>query len=138
VGQAYRLAATKPVTGAFNIAADPVLDATSIGKLVGARPLQLAPSIVRGAALASWKLRLQPTSPGWLDMGMLSPIMDVRRAREELGWEPLFSAGATLGELLDGLRDGAGMQTPPLDPASSGPLRSREFATGIGAIDKLR
>jgi hypothetical protein len=29
------------------------------------------------------------------------------------------------------------MQTPPLDPASSGPLRSREVATGVGATDKL-
>src|SRR5690242_21530793 len=41
---------------------------------------------------SSWKLRLQPTSPGWLDMGMLSPIMDATRAREELGWEPRFTA----------------------------------------------
>ena len=33
--------------------------------------------LVRAAARAAWKLRLQPTSPGWLDMGMLSPIMDI-------------------------------------------------------------
>jgi UDP-glucose 4-epimerase len=67
---------------------------------------------------------------------MLSPIMDTARAREQLGWKPLFSAEATLQALLDGLRDGAGMQTPPLDPAASGPLRAREFTTGIGAKDK--
>jgi UDP-glucose 4-epimerase len=138
VGQAYRLAATKPVAGAFNIAAEPVLDAGVIGRVLGARPLQLAPALVQRAAWASWKLRLQPTSPGWLDMGMLSPIMDSERARQELGWKPLFTAEATLGELLDGLRDGAGLQTPPLDPASSGPLRAREFATGLGGADRLR
>ncbi len=138
VGQAYRLATTKSVAGAFNIAADPVLDDAVIAKILGARPLHLAPAIVRRAAWASWKLRLQPTSPGWLDMGMLSPIMSTKRARQELGWQPLFSAEATVRELLGGLRDGAGIQTPPLDPASSGPLRVREFATGVGATDKLR
>jgi UDP-glucose 4-epimerase len=138
VGEAYRLAATQPVTGAFNIAADPVLDDVVIGAILGARPIQLAPEIVRRAAWASWKLRLQPTSPGWLDMGMLSPIMDAARAREDLGWKPRFSAVETLRELLDGLREGAGIQTPPLDPAASGPLRTREFATGVGATDKLR
>jgi nucleoside-diphosphate-sugar epimerase len=138
VGEAYRLAATKPVTGAFNIAADPILDETTIARALGSRTFQLAPAIVRYAAWASWKLRLQPTSPGWLDMGMLSPIMDTARARKELGWKPLFTTEATLRELLDGLREGAGMKTPPLDPASSGPLRSREFATGVGATDKLR
>jgi UDP-glucose 4-epimerase len=71
-------------------------------------------------------------------MGMLSPIMDAARALEELGWKPRFSAEETLRELLDGLREGAGIQTPPLDPAASGPLRAREFATGVGATDKLR
>jgi UDP-glucose 4-epimerase len=137
VGQAYRLAATKDVAGAFNIAADPVLDGALIGELLGARTPQLPPALVGRAAWASWKLRLQPTPPGWLDMGMLSPIMDTERAREKLGWKPLFTAEETLRELLDGLRDGAGMQTPPLDPASSGPLRAREFATGLGGTDKL-
>lgn len=136
VGQAYRLAAMSAVSGAFNIAADPILDVARIAEILGARPIELAPRGVRAAAWASWMLRLQPTSPGWLDMGMLSPIMDTRRAREELGWQPLFSAVDTLRDLLDGLRDGAGIQTPPLDPAGSGPLRIREFMTGVGGVDK--
>ncbi len=137
VGQAYRLAAMNQVVGAFNIAAEPVLDESLIAGVLEARPIQLAPALVRRAAWVSWKLGLQPTSPGWLDMGMLSPIMDIERARTELGWKPLFTAEETLRELLDGLRDGAGMQTPPLDPASSGRLRAREFATGVGASDRL-
>jgi UDP-glucose 4-epimerase len=137
VGEAYRLAAVKPVRGAFNIAAEPVLDARAIASVVRARPLELSPSVVRGAAWASWKLRLQPTSPGWLDMGIGSPIMQTTRAREQLGWQPGRSATQALGELLEGLREGAGLQTPPLDPASSGPLRAREFATGVGAVDRL-
>ncbi|HEX3511771.1 MAG TPA: NAD-dependent epimerase/dehydratase family protein [Solirubrobacteraceae bacterium] len=136
VGNAYRLAAIQPVSGAFNIAADPVLDAAAIGGELGARVLPVPVEVVRRAAWASWKLRLQPTSPGWLDMGMLSPIMDTTRAREELGWEPAFTATEALRGLLDGLRRGAGLPTPPLDPNESGPLRVREFATGVGAGDR--
>lgn len=135
VGQAYRLAATRPVGGAFNIAGEPVLDAARIGEIVAARPIQVSPAIVRGAASASWRLRLQPTSPGWLDMGMLSPIMDVVRAREELGWTPRHTARETVEDLLAGLREGSGLKTPPLDPAGSGPLRIREFLTGVGGTD---
>lgn len=135
VGRAYALAATNPVAGAFNITAEPVLDATRIAGVLGSRPLMLAPALVRGAAWASWKLRMQPTSPGWLDMGMLSPIMTAARARKELGWEPRFTATETLEELLAGLRTGRGMATPPLDPSRSGPLRIRELVTGVGGTD---
>jgi nucleoside-diphosphate-sugar epimerase len=119
VGHAYRLAATRPVRGAFNIAAEPVLDAAVIGRMLGARTLQLPPVLLRGAAWASWQLRLQPTSPGWLDMGMLSPIMNTARARGELGWEPRYSAEQAVQELLDGLRRREGMGTPPLEPQRS-------------------
>lgn len=136
VGYAYRLAATKPVSGAFNIAAEPVLDAALIARVLGARPLRLPSAIVRRAVWASWKLRLQPTSPGWLDMGMLSPIMNTTRAREELGWEPRFSATQTVEELLDGLRHESDMATPPLDRKQSGRLRVREFATGVGGSEQ--
>jgi UDP-glucose 4-epimerase len=137
VGHAYRLATVKPVQGAFNIAADPVIDAALVGSVLDARTFELSAALVRRAAWASWKLRLQPTSPGWLDMGLLSPIMDSTRAREVLGWEPRRSSVEALEDLIDGLREGAGMQTPPLDPAAGGPLRAREFATGVGATDKL-
>jgi len=133
VGEAYRLAATRPVSGAFNIAADPVLDIEALCRTLHARAFELPVGLVRAAAWASWKLRLQPTSPGWLDMGMFSPIMDSGRAHEELGWHASRTAEQTVLELLDGLRRGTGMQTPPLSPQSSGPLRWREFRSGIGA-----
>jgi nucleoside-diphosphate-sugar epimerase len=137
VGHAYRLAAVNPVDGAFNIAAEPVLDAHAIADVLGARPLQIPVELVRGGAWASWKLRLQPSSPGWLDMGMLSPIMDTTRAREILGWQAQTDAMQTLRELLHGLHDRAGLDTPPLDPAGSGRLRINEFLTGVGATDRV-
>jgi UDP-glucose 4-epimerase len=133
VGEAYRMATTRPVSGAFNIAADPVLDVEVMRCLLQARAVELPAGLVRGAAWASWKLRLQPTSPGWLDMGMLSPIMDSSRAHDELGWHASRTAEQTVLELLEGLCRGTGIQTPPLSSHSSGRLRWREFRSGVGA-----
>lgn len=137
VGEAYRLAATRAVSGPFNLAADPVLDVRSVEQILDTRAIQLSPSLLRALAAGSWKLRVQPTSPGWLDMGMLTPIMDSGRARRELGWKPRVTATDTVLELLRGLRAGAGIQTPPLAPGSSGLLRWRELATGVGASDRV-
>jgi nucleoside-diphosphate-sugar epimerase len=130
VGHAYRLAATRAVNGAFNIAADPVLDARVLQETLDARTVELPLRFVRFVAWASWMLRLQPTSPGWLDMGMLTPIMDVTRAHTELGWISSRTSSQIVLELLDGLRSQAGAATPPLDPRTSGRLRWREFVTG--------
>jgi UDP-glucose 4-epimerase len=132
VGEAYRLAATRDVRGPFNVAAEPVLDPDELGRLLRARPVPVPPGFLRGAAWLTWKLRLQPTPPGWLDMALAVPIMDVTRARTELGWEPRRTAGEALLELLDGMRHGAGLQTPPLDPDTTAPARSREILTGVG------
>jgi hypothetical protein len=59
--------------------------------------------------------------------------MTSERARRELGWNPRRSAEEALLELLDGLRHGRGLPTPPLDPRTGGPLRAREIASGVGA-----
>jgi hypothetical protein len=90
-------------------------------------------NVARTLAGVTWKLRLQPTPPGWLDMALAVPLMDVTRARRELGWTPRFSAGDALLELLTGLRQGTGLETPPRDPDTGGPLRAGELATGVGA-----
>jgi hypothetical protein len=66
-------------------------------------------------------------------MALAVPLMDVSRARAELGWEPRRTAAEALSELLEGLRDGAGYPTPPLEPGGAGPLRAREFLSGVGA-----
>jgi nucleoside-diphosphate-sugar epimerase len=133
VGDAYRRAAFSQATGAFNIAADPILDPERLGKLLGARPVKLPPKLVRSLTAATWRLRLQPTPPGWLDMALSVPLMSTERARGELGWEPRRTSEEALMELIDGLRHGHGLPTPPLDPGTGGPFRARELATGVGA-----
>lgn len=132
VGEAFRLALTKDVRGAFNLAAEPVLDAAEIGRILGARTVPVPTRAARAGAGLSWRLRLQPVPPGWLDLSRQVPIMDTTRAREELGWTPRHGADEALLDLLEGLRTGAGLDTPPLSPKTSGPLRIREILTGIG------
>jgi len=132
VGEAYRLAVTGDAAGAFNVATEPVLDPARLARLLGARRVPLPAAVLRTAAAVSFHAHLQPTEPGWLDMALAVPIMDVRRAREELGWTPAHTSEEALTELLEGIRDGAGMDTPPLAPSTSGPLRIRELLTGVG------
>jgi nucleoside-diphosphate-sugar epimerase len=133
VGDAYRLAVVGDVRGAFNIAAEPVLDPPELGRLLGARPLPVPVKALRMAVEATWKLRLQPTPPGWLDMALAVPLMDIGRAHRELAWTPTRNAGDALLELIDAMRRGDGLQTAPLAPGGAGPLRIREWVTGVGA-----
>ena len=135
VGQAYRLAVVGDARGPFNLAADPVLDADSVAALLDARPVPVPAGLLKAGAAATWRLRLQPVSPGWLDLALRSPLLDAGRARAELGWSPRHSATQALEELLAGLREGAGADTPPLDPDAGGPLRLGEFRTGVGGGD---
>jgi UDP-glucose 4-epimerase len=132
LGEAYRLAAVGDARGAFNIAAEPVLDPPELGRLLDARPLRMSPRVLRALADVSWRLRLQPTPAGWVDMALAVPLMDVSRAHSELGWKPRRGAGEALLELLAGMRESAGESTPPLAPSAGGPLRVREFLTGVG------
>jgi UDP-glucose 4-epimerase len=132
VGEAYRLAALGYVRGAFNIAAEPVVDPDALAHLLHARKVPVAPGVVRGAAALTWKLRLQPTPPGWVDLALQTPLLDTEKARRELGWKPRFSALDALSDVIAGIREGAGAPTPPLHPSKS---RAEEVATGVGGDD---
>jgi nucleoside-diphosphate-sugar epimerase len=133
-GDAYRRAIVQPdARGAYNIAADPVLDPDELADLLSARKVSIPPGVVRSAAEASWHAHVQPTPPGWVDMALNVPVMNTTRAREELGWVPRHSSRDALMDLLNGLRDGDGADTPPLAPETSGPLRVREIVTGVGS-----
>lgn len=134
LARAYTLAATDPrARGAYNVAAEDPLDTRSIATALRARTVPVPAPVARLAAAATWKLRLQPTPPGWLDLGLHAPLMDTRRIREELGWGERHSAAEALGELLEGIRDGAGADTPPLAAGEDAPGRAHEVATGLGA-----
>ncbi|WP_326823175.1 NAD-dependent epimerase/dehydratase family protein [Streptosporangium sp. NBC_01756] len=130
--EAFRLAVTRPVSGAFNIAADPVIEPSVLAELLGARLVPVSGWALRNTAALAWHLHLVPAAPALVDMVLTMPVMDVTRARTELGWQPRHTAVDALTELLEGLRTSAGMDTPPLSTETGGPARVGELASGIG------
>lgn len=134
LGDAYRRAALDPgARGAYNVAAEPPLDVGVIARVLGARPVPLPATVARAAVAATWRLRLQPTPPGWLDLALGVPVMDCGRIRDELGWTPQRSADDALAELLDAMQRDEGHPTPPLDRHAGGRWRLGELRTGVGA-----
>jgi nucleoside-diphosphate-sugar epimerase len=129
--EAYRLAVTGDARGAFNLAADPVLDGAELAALLGARPVAVPRKVVRAALAAGWHARLVPAEPSLYDLFMRLPVLDTSRAARELGWGPVHSSRQAIEELLEGLRTGAGAGTPPLQPDSPA-RRVAEVATGMG------
>ena len=74
----------------------------------------MSQSFLHGLAAVTWRMRLQQTDPGWVDLCMESPLVDSTRARTVLGWKPTRSSLDVLRELIQGIRDGAGAATGPL------------------------
>jgi UDP-glucose 4-epimerase len=131
LARAYLETVVRDVSGAFNVAAEPVLDAGALASALGARTLPLPVGVARALTAASWRLHLQPSPPGWLDLGVGVPVMSCARAHNELGWEPAVSSLDALAELVTGMREGSGGPTPPL--AEDVPGRAAELLSGIGA-----
>jgi UDP-glucose 4-epimerase len=128
IGEAYRLAVRSDARGAFNVAADPILDPDELARILGAPKLPVPAVVLRTGAQLTFKLHLQPSDVGWVDMALRTPLLDSTRARTELGWEPRRSSEDALRELLDGLAHDTGLPTPPLERKS----RREELAGGVG------
>ncbi len=132
IGHAYLRAVLADVDGAFNLAAEPPLSPEELAERIGVRSFPVPARVVRRLAEVSWRLRLQPTPPGWLDMARNVPLMSSERARAELGWEPRHTGVEALEELLEGMREGHGDGTPPLEADGVG-ARLDDLKTGVGA-----
>ncbi|MDQ8703993.1 NAD-dependent epimerase/dehydratase family protein [Streptomyces sp. LHD-70] len=112
--EAYRLALHSDARGAFNLAAQPPLDAETLAELFDARLVRMPSQAARSTLAAAWGLHLVPASPQLFDAVLRLPLMDCGRARDRLGWRPRHTAIETVEELLHGLRHGAGGPTSPL------------------------
>lgn len=108
MAEAYWQVVRQRAGGAFNVAAEPVLDAQSIGQLLGSRRyLELPVSVFRALAAATYAARLQPTDPGWVDLAETVPIMDTAALRQATGWSETVSSQHAVRALLDQF-DGTG------------------------------
>ncbi|MER7813465.1 NAD-dependent epimerase/dehydratase family protein [Streptomyces sp900116325] len=112
--QAYLLAVRGDVRGAFNLAAQPVIDANSLAAQLGARVVKVPGNLVRTALSAAWRSHAVPASPHLFDAVLRLPIMDCGRARDLLGWHPARTAEEALDAFLTGVRRGTGAETRPL------------------------
>ncbi|MGW8375893.1 NAD-dependent epimerase/dehydratase family protein [Streptomyces sp. ODS28] len=131
---AYCTAATDGrAHGPYNLAAEPVIDAAVLSRLLdGARVLRLPARTVRSVLAAGWHAHLLPASPQLFDAVLRLPLMDTSRARRELGWSPRWSAEDAVGEFLAGLRNVREGETPTLARRAPGGGRVRELLTGVG------
>jgi len=102
--------------GAVNVAGDPVMTPRELATVFAARWVPVPGPVVRAAAALSYRLHLQPTSPGWVDLALGVPVMSTRRVREELGWRPAHDVRATVAALLEGMAEGAGTTSPAMVP----------------------
>lgn len=131
VADAYVRAVARDVRGPFNIAADPPLDGPELARLLHARPVRTPRPLVRSALAAGWRLRMVPGSPQLFDALLRLPLLNTARARAELDWAPRYSGTEAMAEVLAGMREGAGMETPPLQARVPGG-RLRELANAVG------
>jgi UDP-glucose 4-epimerase len=96
--------------GPINLVAEPVITPRVLAELLGGRHVPIPPWLLRLLANVTWRLRLQPTPPGWVDLALTAPLLDASRARTELGWQPVHSAQEALHALVRGI--GAGKHVP--------------------------
>ncbi|MCX5064016.1 SDR family oxidoreductase [Streptomyces sp. NBC_00452] len=118
--RAYVLALGSEVRGAFNLAAEPAVDADLLGRMLGTRPVRLPRAAARSAIAAAWGLHLLPASPHLFDAVLRLPLMDCTRARTELDWHPEHTADNVLEEFLAGLQRGEGAATEPMQGHKAG------------------
>ena len=101
---ALAVTTTSAPSGAYNLAGDGVLSLSEVGVALGARPVK----VPRVAAVATSELISRipfvPSALEWLHAGRSSVVMDTSKARNQLGWQPKFSAAQTLSALAGAIR----------------------------------
>lgn len=110
------------LSGALNLASQPVVDRDLARGIFGGIGPSLPTRLLRAGATLSWLARLQPTEPGWLDLGLGVPLLDTGRAWDELGWRPSLPADEVFSQFLTALSRSQGGQGPLLYPGRRQPL----------------
>ena len=122
VADALRRVVEQRAGGAFNLAAEPVIDRARWQRIYGSVGPSVPVPVLRAGAWASFHAGLQPTAPGWIDLAAGIPLLDTSRAQSVLGWRPAHPADDLLAVFLAALRRCQSAAGPVLGPGRRQPL----------------
>jgi nucleoside-diphosphate-sugar epimerase len=125
VADAYAKAIASESAGPFNVAAPPVVTPHRIAARYHGITVPVPTALLRTAAAATWRARLQPVDPGWVALALGAPLMSSDRAHNEWNWTPSIDADQAIDDLIAGMAHHAHTDGPPLtgDPTRPGRLR---------------
>jgi UDP-glucose 4-epimerase len=104
VAAAIALATTTSASpGAYNIAADGVLSMSDVAHALGVGSIRVPRIAASAASELIARLPFVPSALEWLHVGRTSVVMDVSKAKSQLGWQPKYSAPQTLAALADSI-----------------------------------
>jgi UDP-glucose 4-epimerase len=94
--------------GVYNLAGDGTIKASDLARAFGWLSVPVPRAGVALTAGAVDVLPLMPASASWITAFRVPVVMDTARAREQLGWEPLYDTRAVLEDTVSSAR-GAGL-----------------------------
>ncbi|MGY4648448.1 NAD-dependent epimerase/dehydratase family protein [Mycobacterium sp. URHB0021] len=104
VAAAIALATTTSAPpGAYNIAADGVLSMSEVAHALGVGSIRVPRIAASAASELIARLPFVPSALEWLHVGRTSVVMDVSKAKSQLGWQPEYSAPQTLAALAESI-----------------------------------
>jgi UDP-glucose 4-epimerase len=94
---------TSAPPGAYNIAADGVLSMSEVAHALGVGSIRVPRIAASAASELIARLPFVPSALEWLHVGRTSVVMDVSKAKSQLGWQPEYSAPQTLAALAESI-----------------------------------
>ncbi|MGZ4588986.1 MAG: epimerase, partial [Mycobacteriaceae bacterium] len=82
--------------GAYNLAGDGEITLTDVAHALGAHAVPVPQALVSMASEVLARLPLVPAAVEWLHILRTSVVMDTSRAKQELGWTPLYTSKEAL------------------------------------------
>lgn len=92
---------TSAPPGAYNIAGDGVVSVSEVVEALGGRPVRVPQVAAKVASEVLARVPFVPSALEWLHSGRTSVVMDIGKAKSQLGWAPRFSAAQTLAALAE-------------------------------------
>ncbi|MCX8122635.1 MAG: NAD-dependent epimerase/dehydratase family protein [Spirochaetes bacterium] len=99
--EAFYLALTKNVRGAFNLAADKGLRYDEMAKISGKHLVQIPASIIKPIVSALYTLHLLPFGPGQLTYIQYPLSMNAEKIKKVLGFCPRFTSEEAIKSYLE-------------------------------------